>query len=137
MYFVAIIDLYSRYIIACDLSHSLEAEFCVATLEETLQHNIPEIFNTDQGCQFTSEGFIKILIKQNVKISMDHQGRCFDNIFVERLWRTVKQEAVYYYRPETVKELEVCLNKFVLWYNTKRVHQSLNYKTPAMVYFSY
>jgi len=135
MYFVAIIDLYSRYIIAYELSHELGAGFCIITLEVALIKATPEIFNTDQGCQFTSSGFIQILERFCIKISMDHAGRCFDNIFVERLWRTVKQEAIYYYRPETVGELEICLKDFVHWYNNERVHQSLEYKTPADVYF--
>ena len=134
MYFIAIIDLHSRYIIAYDLSHNLEAGFCITTLQEALTKGTPEIFNTDQGCQFTSEGFTQILILQGVQISMDHKGRCFDNIFVERLWRTLKQESIYYYRPETIQELELCLKNFVLWYNNERVHQSLKYKTPAAVY---
>jgi putative transposase len=134
MYFIAIIDLYSRYVITSELSHSLEAGFCIAALKAALKSARPKIFNTDQGSQFTSEGFILELTKHNVQISMDHKGRCFDNIFVERFWRTVKQEAVYFYRPETIPELEKCLNDFVLWYNHKRLHQSLRYKTPAQVY---
>jgi putative transposase len=134
MYFIAIIDLYSRYIIAYEISHELGAAFCIMTLEVALINSKPEIFNTDQGCQFTSSGFTQILETLHIKISMDHKGRCFDNIFVERLWRTVKQEAIYYYRPETVRELEICLKNFVLWYNNERVHQSLEYKTPVAVY---
>jgi putative transposase len=136
MYFVAIIDIYSRYIVSYDLSHTLDASFCVAALKEALREGIPEIFNSDQGCQFTSEIFIKALVENGVNISMDHKGRCFDNIIVERLWRTLKQEAIYYYRPETIKELEICLRDFVLWYNTKRVHQSLKYRTPEALYFN-
>lgn len=136
MYFIAIIDVYSRYIIAHDLSHSLEAGFCVATLQTALATRKPEIFNTDQGVQFTSARFIAELTKHGVQISMDHKGRCFDNIFVERLWRTIKQEAVYFYRPETIQDLEKCLNDFVLWYNNKRLHQSLNYRTPGFVYYN-
>ena len=134
MYFVAIIDLYSRYIVSYDLSRSLETWSAITTLKSALQKKVPLIFNSDQGVQFTSHNFITLLKSFGIKISMDHKGRCFDNIFVERLWRTVKQEAVYYYRPETVKELEICLNKFVFWYNHQRLHQSLGYKTPADVY---
>lgn len=134
MYFIAIIDIYSRYIIATDLSHSLEAGFCVTTLQTALATTKPKIFNTDQGVQFTSTSFINELTKHDIQISMDHKGRCFDNIFVERLWRTIKQEAVYFYRPETLQDLEKCLNDFVLWYNNKRLHQSLNYRTPSFVY---
>jgi len=134
MYFIAIIDVYSRYIITSDLSHNLEAGFCIATLQTALARAKPEIFNTDQGVQFTSTNFVAELIKHDVQISMDHKGRCFDNIFVERLWRTVKQEAVYFYRPETIPDLEKCLSDFVLWYNNKRLHQSLSYRTPSAVY---
>lgn len=134
MYFMAIIDLYSRYIIAYDLSSNLEASFCIDTLHSALSKNRPEIFNTDQGSQFTSNDFINTLENHDVKISMDHKGRCFDNIFVERLWRTLKQEAIYYYRPETIQELEKCIHEFVAWYNEERKHQSLNYKTPSSVY---
>jgi putative transposase len=134
MYFIAIIDIYSRYIVAYGLSHSLEAAFYVDILIKAIKQGLPEIFNTDQGSQFTSNDFVNILIEKKIAISMDHQGRCFDNIFVERLWRTVKQEAVYYYRPETIGELEKVLDKFVLWYNNERRHQSLNYKIPGEIY---
>ena len=96
----------------------------------------PEIFNSDQGSQFTSLDFINELTMHGIKISMDHKGRCFDNIYVERLWRTLKQEAIYYYRPETVRDLEKCLSDFVFWYNNKRLHQSLNYRTPGSVYLN-
>lgn len=96
----------------------------------------PEIFNSDQGSQFTSNNFILELEKAEVKISMDHKGRCFDNIFSERLWRTLKQEAIYYYRPENLKELEMVINDFVKWYNYKRRHQSLDYKRPAEIYYN-
>lgn len=134
MYFIAIIDVYSRYIIAYDLSSNLEASFCVDTLQSALTKSTPEIFNTDQGSQFTSKDFIDTLCNHNVKISMDHKGRCFDNIFVERLWRTLKQEVIYYYRPETIIELEKYIHEFVSWYNEERKHQSLNYKTPKSIY---
>jgi putative transposase len=134
MYFMAIIDLYSRYIICYDLSHSLEAEFCVAILEKALCKRTPEIFNTDQGSQYTSNDFTSKLLERQIKISMDHKGRCFDNIFVERLWRTLKQEVIYYYRPEDITSLECRIDEFVPWYNNQRLHQGLKYKTPASVY---
>ena len=102
MYFMAIIDLYSKYIISYDLSYSLEAEFCVAILEKALYNKTPEIFNTDQRCQYTSNDFTSKLLARHIKISMDHKGRCFDNIFVERLWRALKQGVIYYYRPEDI-----------------------------------
>lgn len=136
MYFVAIIDLHSRYIISYDLSNKLEAGFCISTLKKALNNKTPEIFNTDQGSQFTSHDFVKELRNKGIRVSMDHVGRCFDNILVERLWRTLKQEVIYYYRPETIKSLERYLNDFVPWYNNHRLHQSLKYQTPASVYFA-
>jgi putative transposase len=135
MYFIAIIDIYSRYIVEYGLSHSLEGEFYVLILSQALKKGQPEIFNTDQGSQFTSNEFTALLIRYGIRISMDHKGRCFDNIYVERLWRTVKQEAIYYYRPENIAELEKVLNEFVVWYNNERNHQSLQYKKPAQVYY--
>lgn len=135
MYFIAILDLYSRYIIAYELSPYLEAGFCVHTLRTALKAQKPEIFNSDQGVQFTSNDFIKELSDHKIQISMDHKGRCFDNIFVERLWRTLKQEAIYYYRPTNIRDLEIVLKDFVSWYNNKRRHQSLQYKIPAEVYY--
>jgi len=136
MYFIAIIDLHSRYIVAYELSHNLEVGFCLMALKSALMLATPVIFNTDQVSQFTCAEFINELNKYGIQISMDHKGRCFDNIFVERLWRTIKQEAIYFYRPETIQELEKCLSDFVLWYNNKRLHQSLNYRTPSSVYFN-
>lgn len=134
VYFIAVIDVYSRYILAYELSNTLEATFCINTLKTALSYGNPDIFNTDQGSQFTSNEFINTLLQANVSISMDHKGRCFDNIFVERLWRTLKQEAIYYYRPETLADLEMCLDEFVVWYNNKRLHQALGYRTPDSVY---
>ena len=133
-YFLAIIDLFSRYIVAYELSNSLNADFCVRTLQRALLLSNPEIFNSDQGCQFTSTEFISPLKAANIKISMDHKGRCFDNIFVERLWRTLKQECIYHYRPDSIQELEKRLDEFVHWYNNERIHQSLGYKTPLEFY---
>lgn len=134
MYFIAIIDLYSRYIIEHGLSASLEGGLYVYILKKALAKAKPQIFNTDQGSQFTCNEFIQILSENKVAISMDHKGRCFDNIFVERLWRTIKQEAIYYYRPENIMDLELVLHQFVTWYNTQRKHQSLCYKRPAEIY---
>ena len=136
MYFIAIIDLYSRYIISYDLSNSLEASFCVNLLKKALEIAVPDIFNTDQGSQFTDHDFIQVLKDNAIEISMDHTGRCFDNIFVERLWRTLKYESIYYYRPEDIKSLIKCLKEFVIWYNTLRLHQALSYKVPADMYFT-
>lgn len=136
MYFVAIIDLYSRYIISYDLSHSLALDSSLLALKSALSFGKPKIFNSDQGCQFTSNEFVSELKSRDVMISMDHKGRCFDNILVERLWRTLKQEVIYYYCPEDAISLERCLKEFVPWYNYQRLHQSLKYKTPAAVYFA-
>ena len=133
-YFMAIIDLYSRYIINYQLSPSMDAEFCVYTLQTALQNQKPEIFNSDQGAQFTSKEFVNLLTDMQIKISMDHKGRCFDNIYVERLWRTLKQEAIYYYRPTNLQELVKVIKDFVNWYNYQRRHQSLNYQIPGEVY---
>ena len=135
-YFFAIIDLYSRFILASYLSTNMEAEFCVDTLQLALnKHPKPEIFNTDQGSQFTSNGWCDLLKKYDVKISMDGKGRCFDNIFSERLWRTVKYEEVYLKSYDSVKSAREQLAIFVEFYNYKRPHQSLDYKTPAQVYY--
>jgi len=136
-YFLAIIDLYSRFILASYLSTNMEAEFCVDTLQVALsQHSKPEIFNTDQGSQFTSNGWCDLLKANQVQISMDGKGRCFDNIFSERLWRTVKYEEVYLKSYNSVSEAREQLKTFVEFYNHKRPHQSLDYKTPAQVYFA-
>ena len=135
MYLISIIDLYSRYILAWELSNTMEVGFCIFALQKALSDNKkPKIFNTDQGSQFTSENFTSILINNKIAISMDHVGRCFDNIFVERFWRTLKQEALYYRRPETVLELEKIIDEFILWYNNDRLHQGINYKTPSSMY---
>ena len=135
MYFMAIIDLHSRYIVAHGLSHSMELEFCIDILDKALLTGCPEIFNTDQGSQYTSNKFTHRLKEKGIKISMDHKGRCFDNIFVERLWRTLKQEVIYYYRPENISSLENKIEEFVPWYNKERLHQSLQYQTAFSVYF--
>lgn len=136
VYFLAIIDLHSRFILSSYLSITLEADFCREVLGDTLnKHPKPEIFNTDQGSQFTNLNWCKLLQENDVKISMDGKGRCFDNIFVERLWRTIKYEEVYLKSYETVKEAREQLANFVEFYNYQRPHQSLNYKTPAEIYF--
>lgn len=135
VYLVAIIDIYSRFILDHKIAVSLDAEFCCKCLVDALKkERHPQIFNSDQGSQFTSNDFVKILQNNQIKISMDGKGRCFDNIFVERLWRTIKQEDVYYQRYETVAEAKKCLGEFILWYNYERLHQSLDYRTPHQVY---
>jgi putative transposase len=134
-YLVAIIDWYSRRVLSWRISNSMESVFCVDCLEEALRtHGKPEIFNSDQGSQFTSVAFTGVLIREGVVISMDGRGRAFDNIFVERLWRNVKHEDVYLKGYATMGELMVGLAKYFAFYNGERPHQSLGYKTPDVVY---
>ena len=136
VYFMAIIDLFSRYIVDKKLSLTLDSSFCIDILNKALnEKGSPEIFNTDQGSQFTSAGFTDVLKGAGISISMDHKGRCFDNIFIERFWRTLKQEAIYFYRPNSIEELDTVLEDFIGWYNYQRRHQSLQYKIPAEVYY--
>lgn len=136
IYLVAILDWYSRYIVNYKISNTMDASFCIEMLEEALENGIkPEIFNSDQGSQFTSLGFTEILKSHQIQISMDGKGRCFDNIRVERLWRTIKQEDMYFYGYENVKDAQEHLKEFVNFYNNERLHQSLDYQTPAEVYF--
>jgi putative transposase len=134
MYLAAIIDWYSRYVIAWRLSNTLDGAFCVAMLDEALRRGQPEIFNTDQGVQFTARAFTDRLAAAGVQVSMDGRGRCLDNVFVERLWRTVKQEDIYLYRYESVPELQRGLQRYFPFYNEERFHQALAYRTPAAVY---
>lgn len=136
MYLIAIIDLYSRYIIAWKLSNTLEADFCVTTLKEALGIKVPVIFNMDQGVQFTSNSWVDVLINNGIKISMTGKGRCIDNVYIERLWRTIKYEDFYLNCYEDGFALEKGMEQFVNFYNKKRYHQSLNYKTPEEVYYS-
>lgn len=135
LYLVAIIDWYSRYVLSWKLSITLEKEFCIEALEEALTISIPEIFNSDQGSQFTSNDFTQKLLEKEIKISMDGRGRCLDNIFVERLWRTVKYEDIYIKDYSTPLEAKHGLTQYFHFYNHKRFHQSLDYKTPAQIYF--
>lgn len=134
VYLVAIIDWHSRYVIAWRISNSLETSFCVEALEEALQHGRPEIFNTDQGVQFTSRQFQERLQHHSVQISMDGKGQCLDNVFIERLWRTVKYEHLYTFCYETVQSLRSGLGKYMKFYNLERRHQGMEYCTPESVY---
>lgn len=135
VYLVAIIDWYSRKVLSWRLSNTMDAGFCVDCLEEAIKdYGVPEIFNTDQGSQFTSDSFTGVLIRNRIKISMDGRGRALDNIFVERLWRTVKYEDVYLKKYEDVQDLLMGLTHYFLFYNEERRHQSLDYKTPDIVY---
>lgn len=135
VYLMAIIDWYSRYVLNWALSTTLEADFCIIALKETLAVSGCEIFNTDQGSQFTSDRFTAPLLAKGIQVSMDGRGRALDNIFVERLWRSVKYEKVYLNDFETVKEAYQGLKDYFEFYNHKRFHQSLDYQTPAEVYF--
>ena len=135
VYLAAVIDWFSRYVLAWELSISLEADFCVAVLERALAVQRPEIFNTDQGVQFTSAQFQAPLLAAQVRLSMDGRGRAFDNIFVERLWRTVKYEEVYLKDYRDVPEARYGLGNYFPFYNDQRIHQSLDYRTPRDVHF--
>lgn len=137
VYLVAIIDWYSRYVLSWKLSNSLDTSFCLESLEEALlMYSVPEIFNTDQGSQFTSKEFTDLLLANNIKISMDSKGRALDNIFIERLWRTVKYEEIYLNDYSTIKEAKERLSNYFKFYNNARHHQALNYKKPAEIYFA-
>jgi len=134
VYLVAILDWYSRYVLAWKVSLTLELEFCREALEEALQEECPEVFNSDQGVQFTSQAFTGRLKEAGIRISMDGRGRCMDNVFVERLWRSVKYEEVYLKDYETVPEAVQGLGAYFTFYNRERLHQSLGYRTPERVY---
>lgn len=134
MYLMAIIDLYSRYVLKWSISNTMDADWCCQVLAETLAtHPAPEIFNTDQGSQFTSDAFTALLLKAEVRVSMDGKGRALDNIFVERLWRTVKYEDIYLKAYQDGWQLETGLQAYFEFYNCQRFHQSLNYRTPEQV----
>ena len=134
LYLVAVMDLFSRYVLSWDISTSLETEFCLSALDRSLLISKPEIFNSDQGVQFTSDAFTGRLRDAQIRISWDGRGRAYDNIFVERLWRSVKYEEVYLKEYATVREAIRELNAYFRFYNTERLHQSLEYKTPRDVY---
>jgi putative transposase len=134
MYLTAVIDWFSRYVLAWRLSNSLDADFCVAVLDQALKRGRPEVFNTDQGSQYTAAAFVARVEAAGAKMSMDGRGRWLDNVFVERLWRTVKYEHVYIWRADTVAALEAGLGDYFAYYNRERPHQSLHDRTPAAVY---
>jgi putative transposase len=136
LYLVAIMDWFSRYVLSWALSTSLEADFCILALEKALTHGLPEIFNSDQGSQFTSGEFIKALRQHPIQISMDGKGRAIDNIFTERLWRSLKYEEVYLKDYKSVAEARQGIQDYLKFYNEERLHQSLSYRTPAEVYFA-
>lgn len=135
VYLVAIIDWYSRFILAWEMSNTMGEEFCIEALNRALQKESPEIFNTDQGSQFTGNTFISILLERGIKPSMDGKGRATDNAQSERFWRSVKWEELYLHELKTYSELRQMLNNYIKHYNHERPHQSLNYKTPSEVHF--
>jgi len=136
MYLTAVIDWYSRYVLSWRLSNSLEGSFCIDALEDALAASgqVPEIFNTDQGVQFTSHSFIAVLKTNGIQISMDGKGRAIDNVFIERFWRSLKYEEIYLKAYETVADLMGGLTRYVEFYSTDRPHQSLSGQTPASVF---
>ncbi len=136
IYLVAVMDWFSRYVLSWEISVTLDVQFCLEALESALRFGTPGIFNTDQGSQFTSNVFTSTLQKANISISMDGRGRCFDNIFIERLWRSLKYENVYIKDYQTVSEAINGIGDYFDIYNNKRLHKSLNYKTPREIYFN-
>ena len=135
-YLIAIIDWYSRYILSYRISTTLDVSFCVDALQEALErYPAPEIFNTDQGSQFTSADFTEILLSRQIKISMDSKGRALDNIIIERFFRSLKHEDIYYKEYLSVPELKTGVSEYMFKYNHKRLHETLDYRTPAEVYF--
>ena len=135
MYLVAIIDWYSRYILSWQLSNTLDVHFCLDALDMALGKTQPEIFNTDQGPQFTSQSFLRKLENEKIQISMDGKGRALDNIYIERFWRSLKYENIYLQDYQTVQDLQKGLAAYIEFYNKERIHQALSYKTPAMIYY--
>ena len=136
-YFVTIMDWHSRKVLSWRLSNTLDADFCIQALEAAIQDGCPEIFNTDQGAQFTAEAWIGILKNHGIQISMDGKGRYHDNIFIERLWRTVNYELLYTRAFSNLKEVRQNLTQWFDWYNQERFHQNLDNQTPNEVYWQY
>lgn len=136
VYLTAIIDWFSRYIVSWKVSITLETGFCLEAGAEALQVAVPDIMNSDQGVQFTSKEYLDLYLGAGVQVSMDGRGRCMDNIFTERFWRSLKYEEVYLKSYESVREAVEQIGKYIVFYNTKRPHQSLDYATPADIYFN-
>jgi putative transposase len=136
VYLIAFIDVFSRYIVGWTISESLSTEGCLTALKKALKTAKPEIINSDQGCQFTSECWIKALTKIGIKISMDGKGRCIDNVYIERFWRTIKYEAIFLNEYDDINELEKEIKKYIHFYNFERYHQGLNYEIPSNIFFS-
>lgn len=134
LYLVAVMDWFSRYIVSWEVSNSMDISFCISALQTALSQGTPEVFNTDQGAQFTSPRFTNILSEREIQISMDGRGRALDNIWIERFWRSLKYEEVYLKEYETVGEAVKSIQKYIQFYNFERPHQSLNYATPAFYF---
>lgn len=134
IYLVAVIDWFSRFLLSWEISNRLDVHFCLAALDKALRQGKPQIFNTDQGSQFTSISFTEKVINNKIQMSMDSKGRALDNIFIERFWRSLKYEDIYLRDYQTVYELEKGLDEYFKFYNFRRPHQALGYKTPAEVY---
>jgi len=135
VYLVALIDVYSRYVVGWSLSNALDTSFCIEALHSGFQHSIPSIINSDQGCQFTSEQWVDALKAEGIQISMTGKGRCLDNIYIERFWRSFKWEEFYLKEHSTIRKLKRAITEYIDFYNNKRWHQALDYKRPADVYF--
>jgi putative transposase len=137
VYLCAVIDWHSRYVLSWRLSITLQSDFCIEALQESISsYGLPEIFNTDQGVQFTSTNFIQVLQDHKIAISMDGKGRALDNVFIERFWRSLKQEKIYRLDLIGVKEARDAISEYMEFYNNHRLHQSLGYETPRSVHFS-
>lgn len=135
-YLIAFLDWFSRYVLSWALAPTMEAAIAIAALQDALtRYGAPEMGNSDQGSQFTSQEYVDLLTTNNIQISMDGRGRCLDNIFTERLWRTVKYEDIFIKGYGTIPEARAGLTDYFTYYNTRRPHQSLDYKTPAEIYF--
>lgn len=134
-YLVALLDWFSRYVVAWTISETLNIDFCIENLKRALQLNIPEIHNSDQGSHFTSPLYTNILTGKEILISMDGRGRCMDNIFTERLWRTIKYENIFIHDYKSPREAKAGIAEYFEFYNNRRKHQSLDYRTPAQLYF--
>jgi putative transposase len=135
MYLTALIDVHSRYVVGWSLSNTLDTEYCINALKSGMKYAEPEIINSDQGCQFTSDEWINFLREWGIKISMTGKGRCLDNVYIERFWRSFKREEFYLNEYGSIKELRMAIEAYMDFYNQKRWHQSLGYKTPASIYF--
>ena len=134
---MCIVNLYRRKILVSNLSNRINKQFCIDALNDALMmYPYPEIFNTDQGSQFTSFKFTNILLEKGIKISMDDKGRALDNVYIERFFRTLKYEDIFLHNYETAAQVKLGINNFIYFYNTKRLHSSLEYKTPDEIYFN-